>query len=185
MANRYSYQVLKDDTQHAIIKLTGDFDGTGQENNISRVAANTLYGAIATNGFLVANNQGGAANTTLPYYGLTINRLWYDSDSNVGVIQLYWANTKSTLASDGTPILFLQGNGEYDGNGNWITIKNPNVLSTATTVNNGDIAICTRGQIANSSYTIIMELRKDNAQYQRGQFNDPAAFNYPPYNLKP
>jgi len=185
MANRYSYQVLKDDTQHAIIKLTGEFDGTGQENNISRVAANTLYGAIATNGFLVANNQGGAANTTLPYYGLTINRLWYDSDSNVGDIQLYWANTKSTLASDGTPILFLQGNGEYDGNGNWITIKNPNVLNTATTVNNGDIAICTRGQIANSSYTIIMELRKDNAQYQRGQFNDPAAFNYPPYNLKP
>jgi hypothetical protein len=36
------------------------------------------------------------------------------------------------------------------------------------------------------SYTIILELRKDNAHYQRGQFNDPAAFNYGPnFTLRP
>jgi len=51
--------------------------------------------------------------------------------------------------------------------------------------NNGDIAICTRGQTANASYTIILELRKDNAHYQRGQFNDPAAFNYGEYSIRP
>ena len=50
---------------------------------------------------------------------------------------------------------------------------------------NGDIGIRTRGMVANTSYTIIMELRKDNAYYQRGQFNEPAAFNYPPYGVKP
>lgn len=181
MANKYSYQVLKDDTQHAIIKITGEFDGTGQENNVARIAANTLYGALATNGYLVANSQGGSANTTLSYYGLTIHRLWYDSDTSTGDVQLYWANTASSNANDGVPIVFMQGNGEYDGNGNWITIKNPTVGAN----NNGDIAICTRGQVANASYTIIMELRKDNAHYQRGQFNDPAAFNYPPYGLRP
>ncbi len=65
MANKYSYQVLKDDTQFAVIKLTAEFDGSGQENNTARIAANTLYGALATNGYLVANSQGGAANTTL------------------------------------------------------------------------------------------------------------------------
>lgn len=181
MANRFSYQVLKDDTQHAIIKLTGEFDGSGQENNTSRIAANTLYGALATNGYLVANSQGGAANTTLSYYGLAIHRIWYDTDTATGDVQLYWANTASPLANAGIPILFMQGNGEYDGNGNWITIKNPTVGAN----NNGDIAICTRGQIANASYTLILELRKDNAHYQRGQFNDPAAFNYAPYNLRP
>jgi hypothetical protein len=180
MANGYSYQVLKDDTQHAIIKLTGEFDGTGQESNISRIAANSLSGAIATNGYLVANNQGGAANTPLPYYGLTIHRLWYDTDTATGDIQLYWANT-ATTAANGVPIVFFQGNGEYDGNGNWITIKNPTVGANM----NGDIALVTRGQVANASYTVIMELRKDNAHYQRGQFNDPAAFNYNPYNMRP
>jgi hypothetical protein len=177
MANLFSYQVLKDDTQHAIIKLTGSFDGSGQENNVARIAANSLYGALNTTNQLLSG--GGTAKS---YYGLTIHRIWYDTDTSTGDVQLYWSNTSSTLANSGVPILFMQGNGEYDGNGNWITIKNP----TVTANNNGDIGICTRAQVANASYTIIMELRKDNAYYQRGQFNDPAAFNYgPDYTLRP
>jgi hypothetical protein len=39
--------------------------------------------------------------------------------------------------------------------------------------------------VANNSYTIIMELRKHNEYYSRGQFKDPAAFNYKPYGLTP
>jgi hypothetical protein len=184
MANKYSYQVLKDDTQHAVIKLTANFDdGVEQEDNIHRIQANTLYGALATNGYPVANVWGGAANTPLDYYGLTLNRLWYDTDTSSGSVELYWANTASATAEDGVPIIFMQGNGEYDGNGNWITIKNPTVDANN---NNGDIAVHTRGQVANASYTLILELRKDNAYYQRGQFNDPAAFNYgPDYSLRP
>lgn len=180
MANRFSYQVLKDDTQHSVIKITGEFDGSGQENNVARIAANTLYGALDANNVPLRTHLS-VSNTAKPYYGLTINRLWYDVDTSVGDVQLYWRNTGSNDAGDGTPIVFLQGNGEYDGNGNWITIKNPNVTAN----NNGDIAIRSRGQLANASYTLIFELRKDNAHYQRGQFNDPAAFNYSPYTLEP
>jgi len=181
MPNQFSYQVLKDDTQHAVVKLTGSFDGSGQEDNVYRVQANTFYGALATNGFPVANVYGGSANTPLSYYGLTVNRIWYDTDTSSGSIELYWSNTASSLANSGVPMVFMQGNGEYDGNGNWLTIKNPTVGIN----NNGDIAICTRGQVSNASYTIILELRKDNAYYQRGQFNDPAAFNYGAFSLKP
>ena len=182
MSNIYSYQVLKDDTQHTVIKLTAAFDGTGQEENVKRVVANTLYGALATNGFPIANVYGGAANTPLSYHGLTVNRVWYDTPSLGSSVELYWANTDvGVTANAGVPLLFLHGNGEYDGNGNWITIKNPTVTSN----NNGDIAFSTRGQAANTTYTIVLELRKDNAHYQRGQFNDPAAFNYPPYGLTP
>ena len=172
MANRFSYQVLKDDTQHAVIKITGEFDGSGQENNVSRIQANTLYGALNT-----ANTLLSGSGTAKSYYGLTLHRLWYDVDT-AGDVQLFWRNTASSDAGDGTPIMFMQGNGEYDGNGNWITIKNPAVTAN----NNGDIAIRTRGQQANASYTIVIELRKDNAHYQRGQFNDPAAFNYGDYS---
>jgi len=179
MANRYSYQVLKDDTQHAVIKLTGEFDGSGQENNTARIAANTLYGALDSS---KANLLSSTANTgPLSYYGLTVNRVWYDTDTATGDVQLFWANTASADAGDGVPLLFMQGNGEYDGNGNWITIKNPTVGPN----NNGNIAIKTRGQVANASYTIILELRKDNAHYQRGQLNDPAAFNYGSYGVRP
>jgi hypothetical protein len=182
MANSFSYQILKDDTQHAIIKLTAAFDGSGQEENIARIQANTLYGALDANNVPLRSALS-VSNTAKPYYGLTIFRLWYDTDTGSGDVQLYWRanNQAGVLANTGVPIMFLQGNGEYDGNGNWVTIKNPNI--TANT--NGDISISTRGQSTNSSYTIIMELRKDNAYYQRGQFNDPAAFNYGDYSLKP
>lgn len=175
MANAFTYQVIKDTTTHVVIKLTGSFDGTGQESNAVRIQANTLYGALATNGYLVANSQGGAANTALSYYGLAVNRIWYDC-ANSGDIQLYWnATTPKTL-------MFLNGNGEYDGAGNWTTIPNDAVNTAGC---KGDIGVVSRGMVANDSYTIIVELRKDNAHYQRGQFNDPAAFNYPPYNLRP
>ena len=175
MANAYSSQIIKDTTEHVVIKSTASFDGTGQESNAVRIAANTLYGALATNGYLVANNQGGSSNTTLSYYGLSVHRLWYDC-AVTGDVQLYWnASTPKTL-------MFLNGNGEYDGAGNWVTIPN-NAAGTAGC--NGDIGIVTRGMAANDSYTIIMELRKDNAHYQRGQFNDPAAFNYGSYGMKP
>ena len=49
MANIYTYQVLRDTTEKAIIKLTANFDGSGQENNTARIQANTLYGALDAN----------------------------------------------------------------------------------------------------------------------------------------
>jgi hypothetical protein len=179
MANKFTYQVLKDDTQTAVIKLTGDFDGTGQESNNARIPANTLYGALDANNVPLRSALS-VSNTAKPYYGLTINRIWYITDTGEGDVQLYWANTSGNPI-DGVPIVFLHGNGEYDAGGSWITIQNP----TVTANNNGDIALITRGQAANDSYSIILELRKDNAHYQRGQFNDPAAFNYPPYGVTP
>ena len=176
MANSYDSQILKDTTEHVVIKLTAKFDGTGQESNTVRIQANTLYGALATNGFLVANSQpNGIANTTLNYYGLGVYRMFYDCSAN-GDVEIYWnAETPKTIFS-------LNGNGEYDGAGNWITISNN---TAGTSRSNGDIGITTRGMAPNDSYTIIMELRKDNAHYQRGQFNDPAAFNYGQYAMKP
>ena len=48
MANKYTYQVLRDTTTEAVIKLTGTFDGSSNELNVSRITANTLYGALAT-----------------------------------------------------------------------------------------------------------------------------------------
>ena len=175
MANIYSSQILKDDTQHVVIKWTAKFDGTGQESNNVRLQANTLYGSLATNGFLIANNQGGAANTSLPYHGLSVYRCWYDC-ATTGDVEVYWTATTSNT------IFMLNGNGEYDGAGNWVTIPNSTIGAPGS---NGNIGIVTRGMVANDSYTIVMELRKHNEYYQRGQFNDPAAFNYKPYGLTP
>lgn len=172
MANVFTVETLKDTTEHAVIKLTGKFDGTGQEDSAGRIAAWSYAGALNANTVPGLLSDGGSR---LPYYGLAVHRIWYDCASD-GDVELFWAaDTKRTIA-------FLNGNGEYDGAGNWITIPN----SAKGTANcKGDIGITTRGMVANSSYTIILELRKENEYYQRGQFNDPAAFNYGDYSLKP
>ena len=79
--------------------------------------------------------------------------------------------------------MYVAGGTDYDGYGNWVTIPN-NAAGTSGCL--GDIGVTTRGMSANDAYTIVVELRKDNAHYQRGQFNDPAAFNFGPnYNTRP
>jgi len=173
MSNSFTYQVIKDTTEHAVIKLTGSFDGTGQEANAVRIQANTLYGAMDTS---KANLLSSSANTgALDFYGLSVYRLWYDCASG-GDVTLPW-NAATPL-----PIFVMNGNGEYDSAGNWVTIPNN---AKGTSGCKGDIAVTTRGMAANDSYTMIIELRKDNEHYQRGHLSDPAAFNYGQYAMKP
>lgn len=176
MANVFTYQVIKDTTEHVVIKLTGKFDGSGQEDNPHRIQANTLYGALDANN-VPLNSALSVSNTTKPYYGTTVNRVWYDCVNPASAdVELYWYSDNTA------PIIFMSGTYEYDGAGNWVTIPNPEVGQPGC---NGDIGIRTRGMVANNSYTVVVELRKQNEYYQRGQFNDPAAFNYGDYSIRP
>lgn len=174
MANSFTYQVIKDTTESAVIKLTGYFDGSGQESNSARITANSLYGALDANN-VPLNSILSQSNTAKPFYGLSMNRLWYDCGSS-GDVLLYWT------ASTNVPLMTLNGNGEFDGSSNWPTIPN-NAFGTSGC--NGNIGIVTRGMVANDSYTIILDIRKHNEYYQRGQFNDPAAFNFGDYSMRP
>jgi hypothetical protein len=174
-----TYQVIKDTTEKTVIKLTGVFDGSNQEDNPHRIQANTLYGALDANGVPLYTSQS-LSNTALDYYGLSIFRVWYDCvNPSSAYVDVYW-NANPTVSA-----LIVSGTYEYDGAANWVTIPNAAKANNQITGCNGDIGIRTKGMTANNSYTIILELRKDNAQYQRGQFNDPGAFNYPPYGVKP
>lgn len=181
MANAFTYQVIKDTQQKSIIKLTGFFDGSnGDENNGSRIAANSLAYALDSS---KANLLSSVANTgPLSYYGLSVEKIWWSCNfSGTGHARLYW---NSDAASNTKTIMSISnGNGMYNDPGNWITIPN-NAAATANCF--GDIGITTFGaNVANSAYTIVMELRKDNAHYDRGQLEDPGAFNYGTYSLKP
>jgi len=201
MANKFTYQVLRDTTTDTVIKLTGVFDGSGQEINNTRIQANSLSNALATNGYLVANSQGGASNTALSYYDLQLTGLKYyvnmpftsTSANSQGSVELFWNGAGSTPAAqyaNSASIFHLNSSGEF-GLGEQLPSINNNSGSLANgyivtaNVGNGDIGVYTQGAAANCSYTLIIALRKNNAMYQRGQFNDPAAFNYKPYNITP
>jgi hypothetical protein len=193
MSNKFTYQVLRDTQTDSVIKITGFFDGaSGQEFNGTRIPANTLSGAIATNGYLVANNQGGAANTTLSYYDLQLTGLKYYVNfpmTTVGGVEIFWngagSNAVNQYANSAT-IFHLNGQGEF-GLGEQLPsiLNNSGNTAIANTQGNGDLGIASTGATGNSAYTLIVTLRKNNAMYQRGQFSDPAAFNYGSYSIKP
>ena len=194
MANKFTYQTLRDTNTEVIIKLTGTFDGSGQEANNTRITANSFSGAIATNGYLVANSQGGSANSTLSYYDLQLTGLKYyvnlPATSPLGSVEIFWNGAGSTPAaqySNSATIFHLNSQGEFGLGEQLPAIYNNSGNTTigAASVGNGDVGVYTQGATANSAYTLIMSFRKNNAMYQRGQFNDPAAFNYGQYSLKP
>jgi hypothetical protein len=177
MANIYTYEVLRDTTEKAVIKLTANFDGTGEENQI-RIRANTLYGALDANS-VPLNTALSVSNTALSYYGLTITRIGYNiASQQKGYAELYWAAANT---ANNTAIMNMDLCGEYSESQGMVAITNNAPGAT------GDIGVRTfgMGAIANTAYTLFLEIRKQNEYYQRGQFNDPAAFNYGAYKLTP
>ena len=176
MSNVYTYQVLRDTTEKAVIKLTANFDGTGQESNNYRITANSLYGALDANGALLGTTQS-VSNTPLSFYNLSISRIGYNiASQQKGYVELTWtaANTAQSV-----PIFNMDLCGEYGEDQGVVSLKNNAPNPT------GDIGVFTYGLGANCAYTLFVEVRKDNAMYQRGQFQDPAAFNYRPYGVTP
>ena len=192
MANKFTSQILRDTTTDTVIKITGVFDGSSNEMNVSRIQANTLNNALATNGYLLANTTSVFANTPLPYYDLQLTGVKYYVNfptNSVGGVEIFWSgNNTGTMASsyaNSSTIFHLNGDGEFGLGEQLPSILNNTGIPNINAAGNGDIGIQTIGVVANASYTIILSLSKNNAMYQRGQFNDPAAFNYKPYGVTP
>jgi len=188
---KFTYQVLRDTQTDSVIKLTGVFyDGTAEANG-SRIQANSLAYALDANGAQLHSAQS-LSNTALSYYDLQLTGVKYFVNfptTTIGGVELYWngagTNTQLQYANSST-ILHLNGQGEF-GLGEQLPsiLNNSGVTGTANTVGNGDIGVMTSGGVANAAYTLIITLRKNNQMYARGQFQDPAAFNYRPYNITP
>ena len=183
--SKFSYQVLKDTNQKTVIKLTGEFTDAAAESNSARIQANTLYGALdSTRANLMSNP---ANNGSLTHYGLVVTKLWYDinmyNSTGKGHVALFWtgtANTQNAADTTNNATIFAASDiGNWDEHGSYA-----NIINNAAG-GYGDIGITTTGQVANCSYTFIIELRKDNYDYSRGQIEDPAAFNYGEYSMRP
>jgi hypothetical protein len=181
----FTYQVLKDTQQKTVIKLTGTFTDSTAEVNASRITANSLFGAMDNSYTRTLANT--ANNGSLPYYGLEITKLWYDvnmyNTTGKGHVELFWSGNNATngVSANDAMIFAASDIGNWDEHGSYA-----NIVNNSPSPYYGNIGIRTYGQQANCSYTIVMELRKNNYQYERGQFEDPAAFNYGPnYSPRP
>ena len=194
MANKFTYQVLRDTTTDCVIKLTGTFDGnSGQEANNSRIQANTFSGALDANGVILRSNSS-LSNTALSYYDIQLTGLKYyvnmPTTTPLGSVEIFWNGAGSTPAAqyaNSATIFHLNESGEFGLGEQLPAIMNNsgNTLIGAASVGNGDLGVYTTGATANSAYTLILTFRKNNAMYQRGQFSDPAAFNFGIYSTRP
>lgn len=177
MPNAFQTHIIKDTQQKTTIKLVGNFDGaSGEESNTVRVRANSLSFALDSSR---ANLLSGVSNTgnTLPFYGLGLEKVFWSVSGN-GNVKISWS-----AGANSKVLLNLSGSSAYNDSGNWPTIPN---ATAGDTLSNGDIGIVTSGlNVANANYSIILELRKDNAHYDKGRFADPAAFNAGQYGVSP
>ena len=162
MANSNLVQKIVDTNRRLYVKMTGEFDGTGQETSVIKVDASSLNLALNSNGYIMTSNT-----DPLSTYRVTPFRIVYHVSMASGHVKLYF---DSSDGSDGTIVNLGNGWGDMGLEGAIFT-------SPLTANSNGDILLTTFGAAANDSYTIILDCRKDSRDYDAGQTADPAAFN--------
>lgn len=170
MAIANSIQTLVDTNTRTVIKRIGIIDS--DENETVIIEPLKLFGALNANG---AYYQTG--NTTSAGFGanaFTISRIIASVDAEVGHLQLKWQGATSAT-------IIAAGVGAFDSNPQY---QFPAISNNAATPT-GNVTIKTVGSTTGAAYTVIIELHKNGAYYDRGQLTDPAAFNYGAYALKP
>lgn len=171
MAIANSTQILVDTNKRTVIKRVGIIDS--DESETVFIEPLKLFGALNANGAYYKTG-----NTTSPGFAnsaFTISRVLTSVDAEVGHLQIKWEGTSSSMTA------FAFGVGTTDTNPAY---QLPSINNNAVGPT-GNLTIKSVGTTANAAYTIIIELHKNSAYYDKGQLTDPAAFNYPPYSITP
>lgn len=171
MAISNTTQILIDTNKKTVIKRVGIIDSDESQTVI--IDPKSLAFALNAN-----NLPYQSGNTVAPGFAnsaFTISRVIASVDAEVGHLQLNWQGT----TSDAT--IYALGVGFADTNANY---QLPVITNNAVGPT-GNVVLKTAGTTPNAAYTIIIELHKNGQYYSGGQFQDPAAFNYPPYGVTP
>jgi len=171
MAIANSTQILVDTNRRTVIKRVGIIDS--DENQTIMIDPRSL--AYALNANNLPYQTGNTVASGFANSAFTISRIVASVDAEVGHLQLKWQGT----TAEG--VVCALGVGSVDTNPNY---QLPPITNNAVGPT-GNLAIKTVGTTANAAYTLIIELHKNGEFYSAGQFQDPAAFNYGTYSLKP
>lgn len=160
MANRIIEQRLIDTNQRALIKYVIISDGT-QEANTVLVDASTLRYALNTSGYIMTSNTDPKTS-----YGTTIRRI-FGHGKVTGSLRLKWHGDANT------EVLTI-GTGAFDFN---MDSLGGGVFNNTEANTNGDLLVSSVGLASGDAFTLVVDLRKNAADYDAGQTADPAAFN--------
>jgi hypothetical protein len=170
MANQNLVQKLVDTNKRAIVKMTGTFDGTGQETGVIKIDVSSLALTLNANNLLMSSNTHPKSS-----YRIYPTKIIYNVAIRNGHARLFYDAVGGSL--DGT-IATLSGAGVIDTEN--IVISNPLDIANS----NGDICLSTLGAQANDAYTILIDVKKDARDYDQGQAAEPAAFNKGAWSIR-
>lgn len=167
MANLLREHRLVDNSKRSLIKFVYISDSSAYANT-TLVDVSTLSHALNANGYIMSSNTHPRS-----IYRTSIKRIFGNSKIN-GYIKLQWQGATNTE-------IITFSNGFFDFN--FTTADTGGALTNPESSSNGDILISTSGAASGDTFTIFLELRKDNNDYDAGQTNDPVAFNRGPAAL--
>jgi hypothetical protein len=144
------------------VKVVLVSDGTNETNSTLIDVSNLAY-SLNANGYIMSANTDPKET-----YRTTIKRIVGNMKSTNGTIRLQWhGDANSEIVAFGNGPVDYNFDSMIDGG----SISNPEANSS------GDILITTTGLAAGDVATIIIDVRKNNYDYDAGQTADPAAFN--------
>lgn len=164
MATVITTQTLVDTTSRSLIKIVGV---GGTDANVSLITAANLAFALTSNGRAVVT-PGDTANAK-SQYRTTVRRVFGQGQMTAGkYVMLHWKNDANTN-------MVSFGDGAFDYNfssdGSVGSIPQPSIANTT-----GDILFSSTAA-STDSWTLFIDLKKDNRDYSAGQIADPMAFN--------
>lgn len=165
MPNIIKLEKIIDTQKRALLKYVILTDGTTNEANTVLLDAGSLNYALNVNNKIL-----GAGTDRKSAYRTSIKRI-FGSVKAGGNIRLQWRNDSNS------EIVALAGGQvdlSFEPMGDGATISTTGANAT------GNILITTVGTTTNDAYTLFIDLRKDNRDYDAGQTADPVAFNQGP-----
>lgn len=164
MATVITTQTLVDSTTRTLIKVVGV---GGTDANVSLItAANLAFAMTKNNNAVLTPGDTGNAKSQ---YRTTVRRVFGQGQMTAGkYVMLQWKNDANT-----NMVSFGDGSFDYNfaSDGSIGSIPQPAVGNTT-----GDILFSSTAA-STDSWTLFIDLRKDNRDYSAGQFADPIAFN--------
>lgn len=165
MANLIRQHRIIDNNKRALIKYIVVGDGTQEANSVFLDAGSLAFSLNANNQLL---NSGSDRKSN---YRTTIKRINGQLSSNAALVRIKWnGDTNSEI------VVFGSGGFDFDfqSMGDGAVITNPEANTT------GNVLISTTGLAANEGFTLFIDMRKDNRDFDAGQTADPVSFNRGP-----
>lgn len=162
MANAIVEQKIIDGNKRALVKYVATVDSAAA--NVIVLDASSLAYSLNANGMIMSSNT-----HIKSQYRVSVKRIFGQGQfKSKGFVSLRWGGANTEL------VTFGDGQFDYHFDREGLAASIPFADSANCT---GDIVYSTTGVAAGDAFTLFIDLKKDNRDFDSGKTADPSAFN--------